>query len=184
MTSANKILPAAVLTAFAVSAVAGCSSSSSTTATTTGTETLAGTVLGAAAVAGNNGPTVPLTLTGPVATTSSFVPPNNNSTKAVITFKTPVGNLVVAANAPDANQNPVPNATTCYFSQTVHATYVVQGGTGKFAGATGSGKATFAFSATAPKLASGKCDESDNAQPLAKGAVVTFTASGPLTVKP
>ncbi len=148
---------------------------------------MAGQVTGAAAVAGQNGPTVPLTMTGPVATTSTFVPPNGNSTKATVTFKTPSdGNLVVDATAPDANATPVPNAKTCAFTQTVHATYVVNGAksTGKFAGATGSGTARFSFAATAPRLAAdGKCDTSDSAQPLAKGAIVIFTASGPLTLK-
>jgi len=94
--------------------------------------------------------------------------------------------MVVNAVAPDAGQNPVPNPATCLMTQTNDATYVVvpAKSTGKFAGATGSGKATFYFTAFAPKLASGKCDTSDSAQPLAKGAIVIFTASGPLTVKP
>jgi hypothetical protein len=182
----SKILPAAVLTAFAVSAASGCSSSSSTTATITGTEAMRGQATGAAAVSGQNGPTVPLTLTGPLNTTSSFTPPNSDATHVTVTFKTPAGNMVVAAVAPDAGQNPVPNPTTCLMTQTTDATYVVvpAKSTGKFAGATGSGKATFYFTAFAPKLADGKCDTSDSAQPLAKGAIVTFTASGPLTVKP
>lgn len=180
----NKTLPATGIAALMLT-VAACSSSSSTTpTTTTGTETLAGTVTGKAAVTGVNGPTVPLTLTGPVATTSSFTPPGSG-THSVVTFKTPDGNLVVNAVAPDANQNPVPNAKTCLMQQTVHATYVVDGAksTDKFKDATGKGTATFWFSADAPKLASGKCDTSNDAQPLSKGAVDTFTASGPLTVK-
>jgi len=181
----SKILPAAVLTAFAVSAASGCTSSA-TTATITGTEAMRGQVTGAAAVSGQNGPTVPLTLTGPVNTTSSFTPPNSDATHVTVTFKTPAGNMVVNAVAPDAGQNPVPNPATCLMTQTTDATYVVvpAKSTGKFAGATGSGKATFYFAAFAPKLASGKCDTSDSAQPLAKGAIVIFTASGPLTVKP
>jgi len=190
----NKILPAAGLAALVLAATACSSSSSSTHATgsssathaaTTGTESMTGQVTGAAAVTGTNGPTVPLTLTGPVATTSAFTPPGGTSTHSVVTFKTPDGNLVVAAVAPGANQNPALNAKTCAMAQTIHATYVVNGAksTGKFAGATGKGTATFSFAATAPKLASGKCNDSENAQPLAKGAIVIFTASGPLTLK-
>ena len=181
----SKILPAAVLTAFAVSAASGCTSSA-TTATITGTEAMRGQVTGAAAVSGQNGPTVPLTLTGPVNTTSSFTPPNSDATHVTVTFKTPAGNMVVNAVAPDAGQNPVPNPTTCLMTQTTDATYVVvpAKSTGKFAEATGSGKATFYFKAFAPKLADGKCDTSDTAQPLASHAIVTFTASGPLTLKP
>jgi hypothetical protein len=143
-----------------------------------------GKVTGAAAVTAN-GPTIPLKLTGPVATTSSFTPPNNNNTKATVTFKTPGdGNLVVNAVAPDANQNPTANMTTCLFHQTVHATYTVDGGksTGKFKDATGSGSVIFTFQATGPRLKSGACDQSNNAQPLAAGAFTTFYASGPLTV--
>lgn len=179
----SRILPFALLAASVVSASA-CSSTA--TLVTSGTETMAGSVTGAAAVSGKNGPTVPLTLTGPVATTSSFTPPGNNAgTKATLTFKTPDGNLVVAADAPDANQTPPVNPKTCYSTQTIHATYVVTGAksTGKFEGATGKGTATFYWADDAPKLADGKCNESEDAQPLAKGAVVTFTASGPLTLK-
>ena len=194
MQTANRILPAAMLAAFAV---AGCSSTATTHATitttpaatpstTSGTETMRGQVTGAAAVSGQNGPTVPLTLTGPVNTTSSFTPPNSDATHVTVTFKTPAGNMVVNAVAPDAGQNPVPNPTTCLMTQTTDATYVVvpAKSTGKFAEATGSGKATFYFTAFAPKLADGKCNTNDNAEPVAKGAIVTFTASGPLTVKP
>jgi hypothetical protein len=195
MKTTNRVLPAAALALTLT--VAACASSGTTASTSTatatgtasaatGTETMAGTVTGKAAVTGNNGPTVPLTLTGPVATTSTFTPPNGNGTKATITFKTPHdGNLVVDATAPDANATPAVNPKTCFFSQTVHATYVVNGAksTGTFAEASGSGKATFYFSADGPKLASGKCNTSDNAQPLSKGAIDTFTASGPLTVK-
>lgn len=175
---------AAGLAILAIGAVA-CSSSSSTTS---GTETMAGKVTGAAAVAGgpNSGPTVPLTLKGVVATTSSFTPPNTNSTKVPLTFKTPSdGKLVITATAPDANQNPALSPNTCIISQTVHATYTVNGAesTGKFKDATGSGTATFYFRAYAPRLANGKCNTSQNAQPLASGAVDTFTASGPLTIK-
>ena len=94
------------------------SAPAATPAASTGTETLAGQVTGKAAVTGKNGPTIPLTLTGPVATTSSFTPPGGNGTKAPVTFKTPDGNLVVNADAPDANQQPTVNLKTCFFSQT------------------------------------------------------------------
>jgi hypothetical protein len=48
---------------------------------------------------------------------------------------------------------------------------------GKFAGAVGSGKVVAAFSGELPKLSNGKCDESQNAQPSAKTAAGTFTAT-------
>ena len=61
--------------------------------------------------------------------------------------------------------------------------FTITGGTGKFAGATGSGTATVLFAAYAPKKSNGTCNESNSAQPLANGAISTFSSSGPLTVK-
>ena len=157
-------------------------------ATTPGTETFTGKVTGKAAIA--NSLVVPLTFSGVVPTTGTFRPPNSSSTHVTITFPTKSGNLVVAANAPGANAPPtIVNKAACTFRSAVHATYTVDGAksTGRFAGATGSGKATFSFQANAPKYTSGRhkgqCNMSSNAQPLASGAFVTFTAAGPMTVK-
>jgi hypothetical protein len=125
-----------------------------------------------------------------VNTTSTFSPPNSNATHVAVTFPTKAGNLVVAADAPNANAAPsVVNAAACRFKSTTNATYTVDGSksTGMFAGATGSGKATVVFVADAPKYTSGsdkgKCNMSNNAQPMAAGALATFDASGPLTLK-
>ena len=113
-----------------------------------------------------------------------------NATHVTLTFPTKAGNLVVAAYAPDANAAPtVVNAAECRGKSTIHATYTVDGSksTGSFAGATGSGKATVVFEADAPKYTSGsqsgQCNMSSNVQPLAAGALATFAASGPLTLK-
>jgi hypothetical protein len=176
---------------------AACSSSSSSTASgsathsatptatsMTGTEVMKGTVTGKAVIA--NTTTYHLTLTGPVSTTGTWTSPNGNATKVTTTFTTPAGNLVVNADAPDANNPPTAsNASTCLFKSTIHATYVVDGAksTGKFAGATGSGDVAVTFAAYTPKLSNGKCNTSNSAQPLAAGAVSTFTATGPLTIK-
>jgi hypothetical protein len=173
----------AAATGLTIWGLAACSSSP---ATTTGTETMSGTVTGMAAVGSSTtGPAIPITMTGPVTATSVFDTPGGNGTKATITFKTDKGNLVVDANAPDANAQPAVNSSTCYFSQVVHATYTVVGGksTGAFKGATGSGNAAVTFHAYDPKLTNGKCNESNSAQPLANGALSSFTASGPLTVQ-
>ena len=176
---------------------AACSSSSSSTASGSathsatptatsmaGTETMKGTITGKAVLA--NSATYHLVLGGPVATTGTWTSPNGTATKVTTTFKTPVGNFVVNANAPDANNPPTSvNKSTCYFKSTIHVTYVVNGAlsTGKFAGATGSGTATVLFAAYAPKKSNGTCNESNSAQPLANGAISTFSSSGPLTVK-
>jgi hypothetical protein len=174
------------LAATAVLTVAAAAACSSSTKSVTGTETMSGKVTGVKVVSGNSGPSIPLKITGPVATTTGFNTPGGNSTKSVVTFSTPSdGNLVVNADAPDANQNPAMNANTCAISQTIHATYTVDGAksTGKFKDATGSGNATFSLQAKLPKLASGECNTANNAQPIAAGAVASFTATGPLTIK-
>ena len=177
-------------------ALGACSSSSSSTGAAAAksaapkptTQTMTGQVTGAAVVA--NTTVIPLKLTGVVDTTGTFTSPNTNATHVTLTFPTKAGNLVVAAYAPDANAAPtVVNAAQCRGKSTIHATYTVDGSksTGTFAGATGSGKATVVFEADAPKYTSGsqngQCNMSNNAQPLAAGALATFTASGPLTLK-
>ena len=166
------------------STVAGPASATPTATSMTGTEVMHGTVTGAAVLA--NTTTYHLTLTGPVNTTGTWTSPSGNATKVTTTFTTPAGNLVVNANAPDSNNPPtVFNASTCLFKSTIHATYVVDGAesTGKFASAVGSGNVVVTFAAYAPKLSNGKCNTSNSAQPLTAGAVGTFTATGPLTIK-
>jgi hypothetical protein len=184
-----KKLAACTVIVALVGALGAWSSHGGRAASTPGTETLTGRVTGAAAVA-SSGPTIPLKFSGVVNTTGTFRPPNSNSAHVTITFPTKAGNLVVAAYAPDANAAPtIVNAAACRFGSTVHATYTVDGAksTGKFAGATGSGKATVIFQASAPRFTSGshkgQCNMSNNAQPLTSGAFAAFTAVGPLTVK-
>jgi hypothetical protein len=186
-------LAAAAGTLAAVALIVGCSSSGTTakpaakvsTAPASGTETMTGQVTGAAAVA--NTTTFPLVLTGPVNTTGTITLPNSNSTHATITFKTKAGDLVAAAYAPDANSNTPPtvvDAAACRFKFTINATFTVTGAksTGAFKDAHGGGKAAIVFEADAPKLSNGKCNMSNNAQPLTNGALGTFHSSGPLTV--
>ena len=164
-------------------AAAACSSSTSTTA---GTEVIQGKQMPGAAVENQNfTPTYPLAFTGPVAATATWSPPGGNATKVATTFKTSAGNLVVNADVPNANNPPTKiNSTTCLAVSTITGTYTVDGSksTGKFKGATGSGKIVDVFAATAPKLSDGKCNTSPNATPLAAGAYTTFYAAGPLTV--
>ena len=187
-------LAAAAGTVAAIALIAGCSSSGTSSAKpavkvstgpASGTETMTGQVTGAAAVA--NTATFPLVLTGPVNTTGTITLPSGNSTHATITFKTKKGDLVAAAYAPDANSNTPPtvvDAAACRFKFAINATYTVNGAksTGAFKNAHGSGKAAIVFEADAPKLSDGRCNMSENAQPLTNGALGTFRSSGPLTV--
>jgi hypothetical protein len=181
--------------ALLAAAVAGCSSSTTITknsaatakATPTamsGIETFAGQVTGAAALANNL--TIPLKWTGPVITTSTFStggsPPKKGEHH---TFKTAAGNFTVAVSGTVTNTQKLLSASSCQFEFATTVPYTVDGAasTGKFAGSTGSGVVTVTFHAYLPKLASGKCNESNNAQPLTKGALAVAKGTGPLTVK-
>lgn len=185
--------------ALVIAVAAACSSSSSTTAKSTasamptkvsGTEVFQGrqTLTAAEAANQNFTPTYPLVFTGPVAATGTWSPPGGNTTKVTTTFKTSAGNLVVNADVPNANNPPTAaNVTTCRMTFTIAGTYTVVGAqsTGKFQGATGSGKLVDVFQATGPRLSSGKCNTSPSAQPLPSPApFTTFYAAGPLTVTP
>jgi hypothetical protein len=151
-----------------------------------GTETATGQVTGAPAVANNT--TIPLTWTGPVTTTSTFSTGGGNGpTKGQHhTFKTAAGNFTVVVSATPTNTQKLLSASSCQFEYVTTVPYTVDGAasTGKFAGSTGSGVVTVTFQAYLPKLASGKCNESNNAQPLSKGAVAAFKGRGLLTLKP
>jgi len=193
----------ALACAAAVAGLAACSSSSSSTATgkttsrpaattsastrpatLSGTERFSGVVRGAAVVA-NNSPTYPLTFTGPVATTGTFTPPNTNATHQTGVFRTGAGNMAVTAVVHGTNQQPQPAGANCLYKIPITAVYTVDGAksTGRFAGATGHGTANVAVEFRLPKLTNGHCNLSQKAKPLTDGAISTFTASGPLTVK-
>ena len=175
--------PAAVLGALVLALAAGCSSTTTTTAKT-GTETLTGKVTGAAAVAAST--TIPLKLAGVVNTTSSITLNSSKSTTGV--FKTPAGDLAVTHTNSNGTGSLV-NPAKCEFRQVIAVTYTVIGSksTGKFAGASGHGKATVIFEGDGPKYTSGskkgQCNQSNNAQPIPAGAFSTFTGAGPLTIK-
>jgi len=182
--------------ALLAAAVAGCSSSSTTTAgnsaatakatptATSGIETFTGQVTGAAALANNL--TIPLKWTGPVITTSTFSTGGSAPKKGQHhTFQTAAGNFTVAVSGTVTNTQKLLSASSCQFEFATAVPYTVDGAasTGKFAGSTGSGVVTVTFQAYLPKLASGKCNESNNAQPLTKGALAAAKGTGPLTVK-
>lgn len=182
---------AALLTA----GIAACSSSTTTASNSaastkasatsmSGIERATGKVTGAAALADNA--TIPLTWTGPVNTTGSFSTGTAAPAKGQHhTFTTAAGNLAVVVSAAPKMVNKLLSSSTCLFENVTTVPYTVQGSasTGKFAGSTGSGAVTVSFTAFVPKLSDGKCNLSNNAQPLTKGAAAVFASAGPLTVK-
>jgi hypothetical protein len=159
-----------------VALLAACSSSPSTTS---GTETAHGSISGASAL--SNSAKFHLTWTGPVNTTGQFstggAPPKEGQSH---TFKTAAGNLNVKVSAKPVNKQSS-NSATCKIAFATTVPYTVTGGTGKFEGATGSGKVVVSFNGTLPKKNDGKCNMSQQAQPVSGAA--TATLSGPLTVK-
>jgi hypothetical protein len=175
-------LAGAAVLAAAAGLAAGCGSSSSTTAaTTTGSQAIAGTVSGTAAVA--NQATVPVRLKGLVNTTGS-IKLISNSQQKMATITTGQGNLAVTHTAGHTSTRLL-STKTCKFAVGVRATYTVIGdkSTGKFKNAKGSGNVTLLYTANLPKKSDGSCDVSSNARPLPGHARVSFAARGPLTLK-
>jgi hypothetical protein len=176
--------------------IAACSSSTTTTnnsaATATasptsmsGIERFTGKLTGAPALANNA--TIPLRYAGPVNTTGSFdtgsPPPAKGQNH---TFTTAAGNFTVTISATPKSVQKLLSSSTCLFEFVTTVPYKANGAasTGKFAGSSGSGVVTVSFHAFLPKLTNGKCNLSNSAQPLAKGASAVFAAAGPLAVKP
>jgi|HubBroStandDraft_6_1064221.scaffolds.fasta_scaffold612959_2 hypothetical protein len=147
------------------------------------TETIKGTLTGAEAMASS--PVFHLTLSGPVSATSTTALGGSPRKGAAHTFKTGSGDLTVTLDSSGTSGGGLKSATTCKFAFTTTVPLTVDGArsTGKFAGATGTGRAVVVFSGNLPKLSNGKCDESRNAQPSAKTAAGAFTATIRMTVR-
>ena len=161
---------------------AGCGGSANgAAASKSGTETISGTLKGEAAMATN--PVFHLTFTGPVNTTATFplgAAPRKGQTH---TFKTAAGNFVIMTGTGSTTQKLL-STSTCRFEFSTTVPYAVSGvqSTGRFAGATGSGRAVVVFAGNLPKV-NGKCNTSTTAMPAESTVVSTFQAAGPLTLK-
>jgi hypothetical protein len=151
--------------------LAACSSSS------TGAETLYGTTTSTA-----NNPTVPLKATGVFTDTGSIYLGNNKQTKGTLHFKKGALNLT-HSNPPSPNAPTSFNTTTCRVLFAESGTFKLTGGTGPYNGATGHGTFKVTFAATFPKLASGKCNMSNSANPLPGTSLTTFKATGNITIQ-
>ena len=160
-----------VLGAVAALGLAACSSSSSTVQhrAVNGTEVITGSVRGKAAAV--SAPVIRLKMTGPVDTTSSIKLTNGGS-KGVL--RTPAGSLYVTHSKGKTTQHV--SARTCVAGFGNTGTVRVTGGTGKFAGASGSGVFGVTFSGVLPRK-NGKCDTSPSAQPVASTAIMSFRAA-------
>jgi hypothetical protein len=150
---------------------------------TSGTETIYGKATGRAVIAGN--PVVHLTFTGPVATSGTAALGSTPRKGGPLTFRTAAGTLAVIYGRVGAPAGRLVSAKTCRVVVKLTVVIRVDGAssTGKFAGAAGAGKAVGVVSGNLPKLSDGTCDESNTAQPTARTAVATFTATLKLTVK-
>ena len=199
------VLAGAAALAIAVGACSSSGSSAGSAASATaaatpksGTETITGTATGAAAANWvNSGAKTQLQLpslvfTGPVATTITGPLARLDSGTAKTsthTFVTPAGNLTLQRTS-STSESPLAvtgqSGSTCYFKETGTYSYTVVGShsTGKFAGATGSGTITNTLVLGADLLPGKTTCSADNVGNVtAKGASVTFKASGPLTLK-
>jgi hypothetical protein len=178
------VLAATTLAAGIGLLAAGCGGSASgATATKSGTETVTGTLKGAAAAA--TSPVYHLTFSGPVNTTASYPLGTAPKKGQGITFKTAAGNFVIVASGSSSTTERLLSTATCRFEFTTGVPYTVSGSksTGQFAGATGSGRAAVMFAGDLPKLSNGTCNTSTTAVPKVSTIVSTFTAAGPLTLR-
>jgi hypothetical protein len=183
---AHSYLAAAAVIAAAALAAAACGSSAPAPAASagtgtsrTGTQALAGSLAGPAALASSA--TIPLRLTGLVNTTASVH--LSSAQRSPVTITTARGKLTVRHTQGSGSQKLL-STKTCKFAFGQHSTYTVLPGksTGAFAGATGSGTAVITITGTLPKR-NGRCDTSSTAQPSTAGLRVSFAAHGPLTVR-
>ncbi len=160
-----------VAAALAALLLAACSSSS------TGVETISGSTTSTA-----NNPTVPLTASGVFSDTGS-ISLGGKGTKSFLKFSQ--GKLAVTHTNPSSLNNPSSiNNTTCRVVFAGNGTFTVTGnGTGPYKGASGHGKFAVTFAATFPKLASGKCNLSNSANPLPGTSLTTFKATGNITIQ-
>ena len=106
----------------------------------------------------------------------------------MITFRTTAGNLTINGTVTGPNGPPQYAGAPCRYAVTVRVAYTVDGAksTGKFAGASGSGRVAVTSSVEVPKQAGTPyCEDPSNyrTQPLKGTGKIAFTGAGPLTVR-
>jgi hypothetical protein len=155
------------MSAIAILAVAGCSSSPQS-----GTETFTGTTHSTA-----NAPKVPISATGIISDTGSITLGGGNGAGKG-TFHLSKGSITVMHSKPAGGQ-PQVNQSNCAVAFRDHGTYTILSGTGSYAGITGHGTFKVTFAGTAPRKHNGKCNTGQNAKPLQGTSSTVFYATGP-----
>jgi len=125
-----------------------------------------------------NVPTVPIVARGAFNDTGSItLSGGSRSHHGVLVMSQ--GNIrVTHTNSALSDENF--NSTTCQFTAVERVSYIVTGGTGAYAHASGHGLAAVTFEEVAPRRANGKCNTSNNAAPVSE--VTVFNAAGPISV--
>jgi hypothetical protein len=191
-----------IIAVSALALVAGCSSSSTapktttpastkpaatapaatTPASTTGLETLTGHISGSKVLVST--PVVPLTYTGPVGTTGTFSLGNGSSPVKGQhrAFKTGDGTLEAVVTSVPETGNGAPaviDPAVCEVRSTTIVDFKVPRSakdTGAFKDVTGKdGQVVVLFQGDMPRLKDGKCNLSQNANPSAATAYLSFT---------
>jgi hypothetical protein len=172
-------LAAAGLAAACGSSGTSSSAASPSASVRTGTQTLAGSVAGRAAL--SSATAIPLRLTG-LVNTSATISLRGQANPVMI--KTGQGTLAVTHTTGTTSQKLL-STKTCKFAFGQRSQYTVDSGksSGTFKGATGTGTAVITLTGNLPKNTAGKCDTSSTAVPQSGTARVSFVARGPLTVK-
>lgn len=120
-------------------------------------------------------PTVPLEARGAFKDTGSVVLKMNAKRGSLVLRH---GNIRLVTTKGVATTKM--NRSTCQFTEIIRGSYIVTGGTGSYAGATGHGLYAAPFSVVLPHKANGKCNFASSAVPTS--AVIAFTAAGPIAI--
>jgi hypothetical protein len=179
-----------VLAAAALAAACG----STGTSTSTGTETFTSAPLSYAQLMTSKSTTFRLTWSGPVSATGTFSTGSGQPAPGQPhVFLTSKGIMVALITAVPENKGngstPVTlDRAACRYGGVTRVDFIVTGGTGSWAGATGPGSVTADFAFTMPRFTTGahkgQCNLSNSAQPLRSPApAASFNGSVRLTLQ-
>jgi hypothetical protein len=184
----KKLIPIAFLAVASAlpMTIVACSSSSSSTSTPPATHSATPTPrTGAEVIVGDtaseaNNPKIPLHATGLFADTGSIVLTGNGSSG---TGKLTLSKGVLKVHhSTTRSPGTIFDSKTCAVKVTEAGTFqIVPGSTGAYKKLTGSGTFLVTFTGTMPRLKSGKCNNSQNANPVAGSSLTVFKLTGTFT---